>query len=189
MKYSYSLNGNLLSLEVNEINEVNDKIYNKNLIQRVILDDTWLPLNRYFSRGENCGSGWTRKYEVYYEIAVDTMEKWITVREDTLESKFPLCSDRRLEGKVMFNFEEEVVELEDRFSQDILYRKVNVDGEEEEKKYVKVSSFNKRYWNTKTVSPIDTKKIILARRTETGEVVAMYPDFYPSQDVSDMFRT
>ena len=187
MKYSYSLIGNLLSIEVNEVNEDNDdKRFYKNLVQRVILDDTWLPLNRFFSRGENCGGGWTRTFEVYYEISVDTMEKWITVREDTLESKFPLCSDRRLEGKVLFNFEEEVVELEDRFSQDILYRKVVVDGESEEKKYVKVSSFNKRYWNTKTVSPINAKKIILARRTETGEAVAIYPDIYP-QDVSDLF--
>ena len=188
MKYLYSLIGNLLSIEVNEVNEDNDdKRFNKNLVQRVILDDTWLPLNKFFSRGENCGGGWTRSFEVYYEISVDTMEKWIEIREDTLESKFPLCSDRRLEGKVMFNFEEEVVELEDRFSQDILYRKVNVDGEEEEKKYVKVSSFNKRFWNTKTVSPINGKKINVARRTETGEDVAMYPDIYPSQDVSDLF--
>ena len=172
---------NMLSLEVNE--------ENKNLLQRVILDDTWLPVCPYFAKGENCGGGWTRKGDLYYEISVDILEEYLVVSEQELVSSYPIWSDKRIIGNVRFDFQEEELVIDDnRFTQSICFRTVKkCDGDIIEfKKYVKSSNYNESLWQTKTVSPIDIPKINEARKTETGSPVAMYPDLYP-QDVSDLF--
>jgi len=171
----------MLSIEVNE--------ENKNLVQRVLLDDTWFPICPSFAKGENCGGGWTRKGDLYYEISVDMKEKYLVVSEQELVSSYPISSDNRIIGNVTFDFEEEELVIDDnKFSQSICFRTVKKCNGDiiEFKKYVKSSNFNERLWQTKTVSPIDIPKIIKARKTETGSPVAIYPDLYP-QDVSDLF--
>ena len=146
---------------------------NFNLVQRVLLDDTWLPKYPNYTSGENCGGVITSKEVSYYDIQVDNRENEIKIEEKKLKTTLRLHNPKRLHGTVLLRFyEEECGTDSDRITQDVCFRTVKtcIDGSKEmcisQAKFVKSSHVNSRYLNTKTVSPIDNQRISDARESE-----------------------